>query len=127
MLITSVIDTPQIPLSYTPTRSAFTKEERYEQTKKSIQSIRTYLPNSKILLIECSNLTEEYQNYITSHVDYFLNIYNEEEKRKHVYSIYKAEGESQLMIDGLKFIFDNNLQLIEMIFVNFQNRYNSQF
>lgn len=34
-LITSVIDTPNIPLSYTNTRSVYTKEVRFEQLKKN--------------------------------------------------------------------------------------------
>ena len=38
ILITSVIDTPNAPLSYTNTRSVFTRQQRFEQTKKSIQT-----------------------------------------------------------------------------------------
>jgi hypothetical protein len=74
-LITSIIDTPNTPLSYTNTRSVFSKEERFEQTKKTILSIRNKIPNNKIFLVECSKLTLEENNYFLSNVDYFLNIY----------------------------------------------------
>ena len=39
VLITSVINTPKKPLSYSKIRSVFTREERFEQTKKTIESI----------------------------------------------------------------------------------------
>ena len=59
VLITSIIATPNIPLSYTPTRSVFTHNERFEQTKYTIQSIKEKIPNAKIFIVECSFLTEE--------------------------------------------------------------------
>jgi hypothetical protein len=36
-LITSVIDTPNKPWSYTNIRSIYTKQERFEQTKKQLK------------------------------------------------------------------------------------------
>ena len=50
VLITSVIKTPNKPLSYINTRSIYTHEERFEQTKKTIQSIREKIPNVRYLL-----------------------------------------------------------------------------
>ena len=35
VLITSVINTPNTPLSYSKIRSVFTREQRFEQTKKN--------------------------------------------------------------------------------------------
>ena len=58
VLITSVINTPKKPLSYSNVRSVFTREERYEQTKKTIQSIREKIPNYKIMIVECTDFTE---------------------------------------------------------------------
>ena len=39
-LITSIIETPNLPLSYTNIRSMFSKNERFEQTKKTITTIK---------------------------------------------------------------------------------------
>jgi hypothetical protein len=50
VLITSVVKTPDKPLSYINSRSIYTHEERFEQTKKTIQSIRQKIPNVKIFL-----------------------------------------------------------------------------
>ena len=65
-LITSVIDTPNIPLSYTPIRSLFTKEIRFEQLKKTIATIREKIPDNQIILIECSLLSEDERQYLTN-------------------------------------------------------------
>ena len=64
VLITSIIKTPDIPLSYISTRSVFTHNERFEQTKKTIQTIREKIPNSKILIVECSELDNEQNEYL---------------------------------------------------------------
>ena len=36
VLITSVINTPNTPLSYSAVRSVFTRKERYEQTSERV-------------------------------------------------------------------------------------------
>ena len=63
VLITSVINTPDKPLSYSKVRSVFTREERYEQTKKTIQSIKENIPDYKIMIVECTDFTEEEKSY----------------------------------------------------------------
>ena len=59
VLITSVIHTSSNPLSYTPCRSVFSPQERFTQTKKTIQTVRESIPDVQILLVECSVLTEK--------------------------------------------------------------------
>ena len=56
VLITSVVCTPNIPLSYINTRSCYTHDERFEQTKKTIKTIKEKIPNLKIFIVECSDL-----------------------------------------------------------------------
>ena len=48
VLITSVINTPNLPLSYSKVRSVFTREERFEQTKKTVESIKKTYPIIKL-------------------------------------------------------------------------------
>ena len=110
VLITSIIKTPNIPLSYTSVRSVFTHEERFEQTKKTIQTIREKIPNSKIILVECSNLTVEQNNYFTNNSDFFLNLINDEEKKQKIYSKSKALGEGTMTTTALEYIKDNNIE-----------------
>lgn len=112
VLITSIIDTPNKPLSYTPTRSIFTKEERFNQTKKTIQSVKTYIPNSKIFLVEYSILSKEEETYFIENVDHFVNIYdNSNDKIKNdLHSEFKARCEGTMTTFALNYIKNNNIQ-----------------
>jgi hypothetical protein len=76
VLITSIVNTPNKPLSYTNTRSVFSRKERFEQTKLTIQSIKNKIPNNKILLVECSDFNEEEKLYFEKECDYILNLWN---------------------------------------------------
>jgi len=111
-LITSVINTPNIPLSYITTRSVFTKEQRFEHTKQTIFSVREKIPNTKIFLIECSILSEEETIYFQEHVDYFYNIYDygDEKLINSMFTNSKAMGEGTMTITALKFLFENNIE-----------------
>jgi len=110
-LITSIIDTPNTPLSYIQTRSVFTKEQRFEQTKKTILSIREKIPNNKILLIECSILRSEERDFFIENVDYFLNVYdtNDNDLINRMFTISKSMGEGTMTIIALQYIFNNNI------------------
>ena len=76
VLITSVINTPNTPLSYSAVRSVFTRKERYEQTKKTIKSIKKYIPNCKIMIVECTDFTKEESDYINDQCDYVVNLWH---------------------------------------------------
>jgi hypothetical protein len=51
VLITSVICIENKPLSYTNVRSIYSHQERFEQTKKTIETIREKIPNAKIFVV----------------------------------------------------------------------------
>jgi len=111
-LITSVIDPPKIPLSYTNCRSVFNKQERFEHTKKTILSVMEKIPNTKIFLIECSILSDEERKYFNQHVDYLYNIYDTgiEALISRMFTISKSMGEGTMTILALKFLFENNIE-----------------
>jgi len=111
-LITSVIDVPNISLSYTTTRSVFTKEQRFQHTKLTISSVREKIPDTKIFLIECSLLSEEEITYFKKHVEYFYNIYDygDEKLINRMFTNSKAMGEGTMTITALKFLFENNIE-----------------
>jgi hypothetical protein len=115
VLITSIIVTPNNPLSYTSTRSIYSSEERFEQTKKTFETIRHYLPNSTICLVECSQLTNEQHHYFEKNADYFLNLYDKEEIRKNLYSESKSLCEGTMTIHALKYILMSNIRFNKLI------------
>ena len=110
VLITSVICTTNKPLSYTDKRSVYSHEERFEQTKKTIETIREKIPNSKILLVECSNLNEEMTTYLIKNTDHFLNLYNNEQIRNNTSHISKSLGEGTMTLCALNYIIKNNIE-----------------
>ncbi len=113
VLITSLVKTPNTPLSYSNIRSVFSHDERFEQVKKSIQSVREKIEGAKILLIECSDLSEEQRDYFKNNCDYFYNLYDKENRLHYlsrVYSTHKTLGELTLTTEALKYIYNNNLE-----------------
>ena len=110
VLITSVICIENKPLSYTNIRSVYSHEQRFEQTKKTIQTIREKIPNSKILLVECSNLNEEMTRYLVENSDFFLNLYEDEKIRNNTTSLSKSLGEGTMTICGINYIKQNNIE-----------------
>lgn len=110
VLITSIIDTPDKPLSYSKVRSVFTREERFEQTKKTIQSIKAKIPEHKIMIVECTDFTNNEQNYFEKECDYILNLWNRKELHSNIFGIAKAHGEGTMTIQALKYIKENNFE-----------------
>jgi glycosyltransferase involved in cell wall biosynthesis len=84
-IITSVINTPNKPLSYISTRSVYSREERFNQTQITIISIRKYIPDCFIFLVECTDFTndeydgienEPYRRVWTKPVSSYASNYN---------------------------------------------------
>lgn len=121
VLITSVISTSTNPLSYTNTRSVFSPEERFQDTVKTIESVRQKIPDSKILLVECSDLGIVYEAYFKKHVDYYLNLYENEDMRNNTTSQSKALGEGTMTISAMNYIFSNEIQFDN--FIKISGRY----
>jgi hypothetical protein len=110
IVITSVINIPNLPFSYTSVRSVYNRNDRFEQTKNTIKSIRDKIPDSKIMLIECSDLNNEETEYIKNHVEYFLNLYGTENNfEKYVFGLSKSMGENTLILQALEYLKLNNI------------------
>jgi len=111
VVVTSVINIPNLPFSYTETRSKFTREERFEQTKNTIATLKNKIPNLEILMVECSDLNEEETDYFKNNVNYFLNIYSSELKPEtYVFGKSKSLGENTLLIYAINYLNDNNIE-----------------
>ena len=111
IIITSVLNIGKKKLSYYNTRSVFNIHERFDHTKKTIESIRNYIPNSVIIFCECSNLKyyNHMETYLKLNVDYFFNYYDNNKIKDSVNSIYKGLGEASLILECIDFINKNNL------------------
>jgi hypothetical protein len=115
VLITSVICIQNAPLSYTNTRSVYSHAERFEQTKRTIETVKSKIPNLKIFIVECSELDQEQTEYLTTHSDYFLNLYKNDFIRNCTTGISKSLGEGVMTIHALKYIIDNNIEYDNLI------------
>jgi len=110
VLVISVLNTPNKPFSYSKIRSVFSREERFEQTKKTIQSIKENISNCKILLVECTDFNEEEKNYFKENCDYILNLWNKKELHNYIFGPSKSLGEGTMTIEVLKYIEELNLE-----------------
>jgi hypothetical protein len=109
ILITSIIKPPNTRLSYSE-RSVYNYQERFEQTKYTIQSIREKIPNNKIFIIECSPLTNEEESYFLNNSEYFINIYENTFLRERIYSESKSLGEGTMTSMALNYIINDKIE-----------------
>jgi hypothetical protein len=114
VLITSIVKTPNTPLSYA-VRSIYTHDQRFEQTKLTIQSIKEKIPNSKIFIVECSDLDEEQNNYFLQNSNYFLNLYNYENLRANMQSDSKSLCEGTMTSCALEYLLQNDIKFDNLI------------
>jgi hypothetical protein len=74
IIVTSIVEISDKPFSFTSVRSVYTHQQRFEQTLETIESIRKHLPDTDIILAECSP-NSEYMKELEKRVDIFINTY----------------------------------------------------
>ena len=129
-LITSIINISNKPLSYTTCRSVYTKSERFDQTKYTIETIKKYIPDNKIYLVECSDLTDDERKYFVENTDIFFNIYdlnNTETTKKITDSASKSLCEGTMTILALQKLFNNNIPFKNLFKVSGRYYLNEKF
>ena len=94
IVITSVIQTTNKPFNYSETRSIYSHQQRFEQTLETIESVRNYMPDAHILLVECSP-PSEWMDILKSKVDQFINLEFHELVNN---SLEKGLGEKTLLL-----------------------------
>lgn len=77
VLITSKIYTSKNKYTYTNTRSIYSKNTRFKQTLNTIKSIRKYIKNSFIIIIDNSVFDKYEHETISDITDYFINNTND--------------------------------------------------
>jgi len=110
VLITSVINTPNKPLSYSKVRSVFTREERFKQTKKTIDCVKEKIPNCKLMIVECTDFTEEEKSYFEKECDYVLNLWERKELHPKIFGKSKSLGEGTMTIQALQCLTDKEFK-----------------
>ena len=114
-LITSVIKTGSNHWSYTDIRSVYTPEERFEQTLKTIESIRALKDGTRIMLCECSSLDEKMENVLREKADFYVNCYNDSEIQEAcIHSNKKGYGEVLQTKYVLSYLEINNIKYKRM-------------
>jgi len=127
-IITSVINTGNNKWTYTNVRSVFSTEERFHQTLQTIQSIRNLKDNTKIILVECSNLSEEMENTLKQNVDYYLQTYSIDYVREGcINSSYKGFGEVLQTIEAVKYIKENHIDFHKLFKISGRYYLNENF
>ena len=109
VLITSKIIVSDNPLIYIDKRSSYTREQRFEQTIETIKSIRQYIPNSYIVIIDNSDLNNTEIIELKNIVDKLINITFDELLNDYTdKSPYKGYGELMQQVtfynEFLKFV-----------------------
>ena len=127
-VILSVINTGNNPWSYTHVRSVFSAEDRFKQTLESIASIRKYMPTAKILLLECSALNEEQNEGLASRVDYYKNVYDNEEARQNcLQTEKKGLGEAYQTQCAIDYIQQNSIAFRRLFKLSGRYSLNDEF
>jgi hypothetical protein len=117
VIITSKIYVSDKKFSYIDKRSIYTPLERLEQVTDTIKSVKKFIPDYFIILLDNSKFTSEEINLLEQNVDIFLN-------PKHIPSLkyytdeclYKAYGElnqTKILVDFIMHLIKNNV--LEMI------------
>jgi hypothetical protein len=127
-IVTSVINTGASPWSYTSNRSLFTAEERYAQTLTTIETIRTYCPAAKVLLVEGSTVSTEYKMGLESVCDWVHDVSSKAETVAHcIQSSKKGLGDAWLLLCGLEYIRNKTISASVIFKMSGRYRLNEQF
>lgn len=73
VIVNSKIIVSSNSFSYCENRSIYTPLERFTQTQQTIESIKKYIPNHYIIMIDNSILPTEMYEYFNNNVNVFLN------------------------------------------------------
>lgn len=123
VLITSKIYVSNQKFDYVSKRSIYTKDERLQQTLNTIDTVRKYIPNSYIVLVDNSIFKIDEINLLNDKVDKFINIINNEKVNNFTdKNVVKAYGEIAQTKQALDFInvdkFNNFFKISGRYLVN---------
>ena len=121
IIITSILNCTNNPLSYCSKRSIFSFKTRFKQTINSINSIKKYIHNPHIVILDASNMTmhSNEENILRELVDEYYNFWSDDDNnidnklfRNAIEGEYKGLGEAMILLKGLKNIINNQYKNI---------------
>lgn len=81
---------------------------RQHETLKTIYSIREKNPDSKIFLLECSDMSREQEHFLKEKVDIFLNLSSDIDINEAVLKS-KSLGEKMMMLKAIDYLEKENI------------------
>lgn len=127
VLVPSIIHTPNTPFNYINKRSIYSSEERFTQTKETIESIKQYIPNYFIICVECSRLTQEQVEYFSENVNIFINVFENSDYKEKIYSNSKSYGEGTMTLIGIAHLLSLELNWKSFFKISGRYKLNKQF
>lgn len=94
VLITSTINPPNVPLWHTNVRSVYTPEERYIQTLNTIHSVKNFIPQCDIVLLENSDLAVEQEAVLKNNVTIYKNYRDDND----IDTLHVNKGITEIMV-----------------------------
>ena len=117
VLITSKIYVSNNPFSYVECRSYYTPQQRLQQTFDTIKSIRKFIPNSYIILVDNSKFNHFEYMFLKNIVDTFINTTDNSTLNFYTDVFeYKAFAEISQQIHFFKLFFKNDYSKIKNFF-----------
>lgn len=124
VIITSVLNISNNPLSYTKTRSVYSYKERLEQTLNTIDSL-SKIKNKHILFVETSDVPIEDEEMIKNKVDFYLNLKDDPKIKENVNGLFKNSGEALQILSSLEIV--NLIEYDNIIKISGRYRLNENF
>lgn len=110
VFITSVINFDKNKaLSYSKVRSIYTTTDRIHQTLNSIKSVKKYIPDARVILLELGKSDQGLET-LKSSSDRFVYLGNNRLVRMAVDSKYKGLGEAIGLLVARKYIHEENIR-----------------
>ena len=94
-------------LNCSSSRSVFSRNIRFEQTKKTIESVKNNIPDACIILIDCTELTQEEALFFKENTNILLDCSSNESIKKAVYGHNKSEGERNFLLYAIDYIINS--------------------
>lgn len=98
VVVTSVVRPGRATLAYGRSRSAFGADERFDQTLRTIDSVRTHAPAATLVFVEGSAIDDARWARLTAGVDRALRLDHDRRAVRLRDSLSKAAGEAYLLL-----------------------------
>jgi len=105
-IVTSVLDCKAF--------SVYNRDERFLQTKKTLNTVKEKIKNNFIILIEKTKLTEDELNYFYSNCNIIINEYENKEFVNNINHPNKSFGERCYLLKCIDYI-NNNKELFSKV------------